>query len=311
MVARGQKIIPWALLTVALFLSWASLAGAWDQKYRYPVKVRTSGSGFSSAYGGVGGWESAAGASREILCPKRTYDLALGLRPFFGTLSGMSRAVSKGGEGTFLGFSGHLRMPSENTLWEFYSHLRLWEKVALRLEYLPWYWSGTGHSATKGNFAGLLLQPDDAIEASLNLTTFLMGADYDVAFNRDLLFGPNADFHIIRWNQRVAKSNGESVDFSQTILQPAIGAHIRYEPSNTGFFSWYKPYLEGRFSWMSFNGLGLSTCDLGAGIAPPVSRNVDAGMKLGYKQWKLDGSRSRLAVDADVEGLYLDLSLRF
>jgi hypothetical protein len=62
---------------------------------------------------------------------------------------------------------------------------------------------------------------------------------------------------------------------------------------------------------MSFNGLGLSTWDIGAGIAPPVSKNVDAGIKLGYKQWKLDGNRGRLFADVGVEGLYLDLSLQF
>ncbi|HMK35960.1 MAG TPA: hypothetical protein VK463_12880, partial [Desulfomonilaceae bacterium] len=101
------------------------------------------------------------------------------------------------------------------------------------------------------------------------------------------------------------------LDFTQTILQPTIGAHIRYEPANTGYFSWFKPYMEGRFSWMSFAGLGLSTWDVAAGVAPPVSRNVDAGIKIGYKQWKLDGNRGRLYPDMGVEGVYLDFSLLF
>jgi len=38
---------------------------------------------------------------------------------------------------------------------------------------------------------------------------------------------------------------------------------------------------------------------------------MDAGIKLGYKQWKLDGNRGRLFADVGVEGLYLDLSLQF
>ncbi len=62
---------------------------------------------------------------------------------------------------------------------------------------------------------------------------------------------------------------------------------------------------------MSVSGLGLSTWDLGLGVAPPLSRNVDAGVKLGYQQWKLDGNRGRLYVDVDVEGFFLDMSLRF
>lgn len=62
---------------------------------------------------------------------------------------------------------------------------------------------------------------------------------------------------------------------------------------------------------MNFDGLGLSTWDMAAGIAPPVSRNVDAGIKLGYKQWKLEGNRNRLFADIAVEGPYLDLSLQF
>ena len=62
---------------------------------------------------------------------------------------------------------------------------------------------------------------------------------------------------------------------------------------------------------MSFAGLGLSTWDVGAGIAPPVSRNVDAGIKAGYKQWRLDGNRGRLFTDVSVEGLYLDFALQF
>jgi hypothetical protein len=45
-------------------------------------------------------------------------------------------------------------------------------------------------------------------------------------------------------------------------------------------------------------------------MAPPVSRNMDAGVKLGYKQWKLEGQRDRLSTDVGVEGLYLEFSLR-
>ena len=155
------------------------------------------------------------------------------------------------------------------------------------------------------------LKSGDAIQSDLGITTFTVGADYDVSFGRDLVFGPNADMHVIKWSQRVAKDGGTAMDFSQTILQPAIGAHIRYEPTNTGYFSWFKPYLEGRFTWMSFDGLGLSTWDASAGIAPPVSRNVDAGFRLGYKQWRLDGTRNRLFTDVTVEGPYMDFALHF
>jgi hypothetical protein len=187
----------------------------------------------------------------------------------------------------------------------------LWDRIALRLDYAPWNWSAPGHAASDGNVAGLLLKKDDAFQTDLSITSLTIGADYDVSFGRELIFGPNADFHVIRWTERVVKSSGESGDFTQTILQPAIGAHARYEPINTGYFSWFKPYLEGRFTWMSFAGLGLSTWDFGAGVAPPVSRNVDAGVKLGYKQWKLDGNRGRLFADVAIEGPYLDFSLQF
>jgi hypothetical protein len=233
------------------------------------------------------------------------------MRPFFSELSGSLKAASRGGEGTFLNLHGHLRLPTDNTLWEVYSHLRIWDKMALRLEYLPWNWSGPGHAGTDGNFAGLVLKKDQAITSSLNITTFLVGGDYDVSFGRDFVFGPNGELHIIKWNQRVETGAGDSADFDRTLMQPSIGGHARFEPAMTGYFSWFQPYFEGRFGWMSFNGLGLSTWDLGAGMAPPVSRNVDAGLKLGYKQWKLYGNRPRFLLDVGVEGLYLDLSLRF
>jgi hypothetical protein len=186
----------------------------------------------------------------------------------------------------------------------------MWDKIGLRLEYLPWNWGGPGHMPTDGNFAGLLLKKDDGINSDLNITTFLIGADYDVAFGRDLIFGPNADLYIIKWGQRVARDAGEGVDFLNDIAACDWGP-CQIRAFKTGYFSWFKPALEGRFNWMSFNGLGLSTWDIGAGIAPPVSKNVDAGIKLGYKQWKLDGNRGRLFADVGVEGLYLDLSLQF
>lgn len=321
MVPRGPKRTPCVLLTLAFVIAATTVAFAWDGQNRYPIKVRIPRAGAADfQVGGMGiaardmasDWESAAGAApREILCPRRGFAFALGMRPFFSNLSGSVKATSKGGEGTLLNLHGHLRIPAQNTLWEVYSYLRMWDKITVRLEYVPWNWSGPGHAGTDGNFAGLLLVRDDLITSSLNITSFRMGADYDVSWGRDLVFGPNVDFHIIKWNQRVTKDAGGSQDFAQTILQPAIGAHVRYEPSHTGYFSWFKPTLEARFSWMSLNGLGLSMWDIGAGIAPPLSRNVDAGFKLGYKQWKLDGYRGRLLLDVAVEGIYLDLALRF
>ncbi len=321
MIARGSMTVPCALITLAVLLLATSRASAWEQQYRYPVKVKVSGFGSSdSRVAGIGSrfphadadWDVAAGQPRrEILCPRRGYSVALGMRPFFASLIGSSKVLSKGAEGGWLNFQGQLRIPSDKTQWEFYANLDMWDKIGLRLEYLPWSWGGSGHIPTDGNFGGLLLKKDDGINSDLNITSFLIGADYEVAFGRDLIFGPNADLYVTKWSQSVTKDTGEGLDFSQTILQPAIGAHVRYEPTNTGYFSWFKPAIEGRFSWMSFNGLGLSTWDLGAGIAPPVSRNVDAGIKVGYKQWKLDGSRGRLFADVDVEGLYLDLSLQF
>ncbi len=62
---------------------------------------------------------------------------------------------------------------------------------------------------------------------------------------------------------------------------------------------------------MNLDGLGYSTWDMFAAVAPPVSRNVDGGVKLGYKQWKLDGHRKRMLLDVGVEGVYMDFSLRF
>jgi hypothetical protein len=368
MRARGSTITPCILLTLAVLLLAAASAGAWDDRYRTPHKVRASddpglsGSGSPRAtiripwesgtrpeyrgdrgvgpgprreqstrdglpaerrigvppgaaergYIAPGDWETAAGQSRrEILCPKRDYALALGIRPVFAHLSGAAKALSRGGEGSFLSLSGHLRLPPEAVQWEFYSHVRLWNKVTGRLEYQPWHWEGPGHIPTDGNFAGLLLTANDAVHSELNVNSVVVGADYDVSFSRDLVFGPNADFHIIKWRQRVSKENSFGVDFSQTILQPAIGAHVRYEPSNTGYFSWFKPYLEGRFSWMSFTGLGMSTWDVAAGLAPPLTRNVDAGFKAGYRQWRIEGHRGRLFADVGVEGFYLDFALRF
>lgn len=320
MLVRGKKY-PVALLALSLVLAIASIADAFDGRYRYPVKVRVSGAEYEgqrsgsmglAAYDDPGAWGYAAGASsRAILCPRRGFDFVIGARPFFSDLSGNVKALSRGGEGTYLNLHGHLRLPSDNIFWEFYSYVRLWDKVTLRLEYDPWFWSGTGHAATEGNFAGVLFAQDDPIQASLGITQLLAGADYDVSFSDDLVFGPNADFHIIRWNQRVVNKDGVGGDFGQTILQPALGAHARYEPSNTGYFSWFKPYLEGRFSWMSFTGLGLSTWDFGAGVSPPLSRNVDTGMKVGFKQWKMYGNRQRLFTDISVEGVYLDFSFRF
>ncbi|MEW6138628.1 MAG: hypothetical protein AB1733_10380 [Thermodesulfobacteriota bacterium] len=320
MVARGTMRIPCALTALIVLVIGTTFAGAWESQYRYPIKVRVSGmDGAHSTVGptrmssnGPEDWGVAAGASRsEILCPRRGFSFGIGMRPFFSNLSGSTKVVSKGGEGTYLNLGGHLRIPTENTLWEFYSVLRLWDKVSVNLEYVPWYWSGPGHAGTDGNFAGLLLHLNDPIHSDLEVTRFVLGADYDVAFGRDVVFGPNADMNVIKWRQRVGKDMGEAADFTQTIIQPSIGAHIRYEPSSTGYFSWFKPYLEGRFTWMSFYGLGLATWDMGAGAAPPVSRNVDAGVKLGYKQWKLDGNRGRLFADVTVEGPYLDFALRF
>ncbi len=321
MAARGPTRFPCAFLTLAFILTAATLAWAWDQPYRFPMKVRASRDypahmgissiGTSSGYMG-NGWESVAGASKmEVLCPTRGHTFALGMRPFFSTVGGSVKALSRGGEGTFLNLYGHLRIPMEKTLWEFYADLRMWDKVSVRFEYVPWSWSGQGHSGTDGNFAGLLLTQNQGISSNLHITTFCLGGDYDVSFGRDLTFGPNGDVSLIKWNQRVVTEEGGSVDFSQTMLQPSIGAHVRYEPMNTGYFSWFKPYLEGRFGWMSFDGLGQSTWRMAAGIAPPASRNVDAGFEIGYKQWKLDGNRKRLFTDIAVEGLYMDFSLRF
>ncbi len=321
MSARGPISIPCGILIVIMLLVASGMADAWDQQYRYPVKIRVSGAdsykgrgdGFGSASAcDSSGWDVAAGqARREILCPRRGYSIALGMRPFFTGLTGSTKVVNKSGEGTYMNLVGHLRLPAEVTMWEFYSYLKLWDRISLRLEYAPWTWAAAGHMPSDSDFAGLLLRKDDSIHTDLNITSLTVGADYDVSFGRELIFGPNADLHIIKWTERVQKSVGEAMDFSQTILQPAIGAHGRYEPMSTGYFSWFKPYVEGRFTWMSFAGLGLSTWDFGAGVAPPVSRNVDAGVKLGYKQWKLDGSRGRLFTDVAVEGPYLDFSLQF
>ncbi len=321
MQARGPMRIPCAFLVLAVMLVTTSIADAWEQQYRYPVKVRVSGTDQSDVTAGRSGaasrlaasdWDVAAGQARgTILCPKRGYAFAIGMRPFFSTIVGSTKVVSRGGEGTYLNLSGHLRLPPERTLWEFYSYLRVWDRIGLRLEYVPWTWDGPGHMPADGNFAGLLLKKDDPIHSELNITSLIIGGDYDVSFGREITFGPNADLHIIRWRQAVVKGGAESADFSQTILQPAIGAHLRYDPQKTGYFSWFKPYLEGRFTWMNFAGLGLSTWDLGAGIAPPVSRNVDAGFKIGYKQWKIDGNRGRLFADVGIEGPYFDFSLQF
>src|SRR5512139_3266778 len=260
MEARGPMRNPWASMTLVVFLLATGWASAWEQQYRFPIKVRVSEANPSDArVGGAatesgrwsGDWEVAAGqARREILCPRKGYAFALGMRPFFSSLTGSTKVVSRGGEGTFLNLYGHLRMPTDVTLWEFYSHLKVWDKINLRLEYTPWYWGGTGHVSGDGNFGGLLLKKDDAVQSDLSITTFVIGADYDVSFGRDLVFGPNADLHLMKWVQRVSKDGSAGVDFSQTIIQPAIGAHVRYQPTNTGYFSWFKPYLEGRFSWM-------------------------------------------------------------
>jgi hypothetical protein len=326
MATRGTMGIICAVATFALFISVANQALAWEQEYRYPIKVRVSENDSDNAgmagsqTAGIGAaarrtppeWDVAAGqAKRQILCPKRGFALALGMRPYFTNLLGNTRVVSKSNEGTSLNLTGHLRIPSEKTQWEFYSYLRLWDRATLRLEYLPWSWSGSGHAGTDGNFAGLLIKKDDPITTDLSITSILIGGDFDVAFGRDLTFGPNGDLYVIKWSERVGKDLGESVDFNQTIVQPAIGAHLKYEPTNTGYFSWFKPFMEGRFNWMSFGSLGMSSWDLGAGVTPPVSRNVDAGFKIGYKQWRMDGNRNRLFTDLGVEGVYLDFSLQF
>jgi hypothetical protein len=323
MTPRGQHITPWAITIIAVVLLAAPIpTNAWDLAQRYPSKVRTSannsldsgtaGVGIASRNSSLGDWGGAAGRSRgEILCPKRGYAFSIGMRPVFSSLIGSTKVVSRGGEGAYLNLHGHLRLPAEKTLWDFYSHIKMWDKIAVRLEYLPWKWTGSGHIPSEGNFAGLLMKKDDAIHSDLNLTSLVIGGDYEVSFGRDLVFGPNADLYIIKWAQRVSKSTGETGDFSQTFLQPAIGGHLRYDPPNTGYFSWFKPFVEARFSWMSFDGLGLSTWDMAAGIAPPISRNVDAGIKLGYKQWKLEGNRNRLFADVAVEGPYMDFSLQF
>ena len=324
MPARVSMKTPCALVTLALLVLAVGAAMAWDQPNRHPAKVRSLDGGLSNPFvggiGAIGGrgdiergdWLAAAGqARRTILCPSSDYAMALGVRPFFSNLGGSVKAVSRGGEGTWLSLPGHLRLPTEATSWELYAHLRTWDKVMWRIEYRPWNWSGPGHIPADGDFAGLLLLANDGINTDLAITTFLVGADYDVSFSRELVFGPNVDLHVIKWTQRVAKDAGAVLDFSQTMLQPAIGAHLRYEPTNTGYFSWFKPYLEGRFSWMSLGSLGVSTWDAGLGVAPPFSRNMDAGVKAGYKQWKLDGSRGRLSADVDVEGFFLDFSLRF
>jgi hypothetical protein len=321
MQARGSMRTPCALITLALLLLATGVTSAWDRKFQLPLKVRFPDKGATelgvspfraSPDTGTNDWNVAAGQSRrEILCPKRGYAMSAGTRPFFSNLTGAVKALSKSGEGNYLSLQGHLRLPADVTMWELYTHVRTWDKVTWRVEYTPWTWNGTGHVPTDGNFAGLLLLTNDAVDTQLNLTSFVIGADYDVSFGKDLVFGPNGDFHAIKWSQRVAKGAADGVDFSQSLLQPAIGAHVRYEPSNTGYFSWFKPSIEGRFSWMNFSGLGLSTWDVAACVAPPLSKNVDAGIRAGYKQWRLDGSRSRLFVDVGVEGFYLDFSLRF
>ncbi len=320
MVSRGAMRIPRLIMVLAFLFGTSGLASALEKPFKYPVKVNVSDSfptrsgiaGMDMAGGPGVSWDVAAGQSRgEIFCPKRGYSFAIGMKPFFTSLVGSSKVSSRGGEGSVLSLHGHLRIPDDKTLWDFYSYLRLWDKIAVRIEYAPWTWSGPGHIPIDANFSGLALKSGDAIQSDLGITTFTVGGDYDVSFGRDLVFGPNADLHVIKWSQRVAKDGGAAMDFSQTILQPAIGAHVRYEPTNTGYFSWFKPYLEARFSWMSFDGLGLSTWDASAGIAPPISRNVDAGFRLGYKQWRLDGTRNRLFTDVTVEGPYMDFALHF
>ncbi len=320
MVSRGAMRIPGLIIILVVLIGTAGFAGAFDKPFKYPVKVNVSDNipsrsgvaGMDMASGPGVSWDVAAGQSRgEIFCPKRGYSFAMGMKPYFTSLTGASRVLSRGGEGSLLNFHGHLRLPDDKTLWDFYSTIRLYDKIGVRVEYAPWTWSGPGHMSIDSNFAGLALKSGDAIQSELGITNFTIGGDYDVSFGRDLVFGPNADMHIIKWTQRVSKDGGASVDFSQSILQPAIGAHVRYEPTYTGYFSWFKPSLEARFTWMSFDGLGLSTWDASAGIAPPVSRNVDAGFRMGYKQWRLDGTRNRLFTDVTVEGPYMDFALHF
>ena len=46
------------------------------------------------------------------------------------------------------------------------------------------------------------LKKDDAVQSELSITSFVIGADYDVSFGRDLIFGPNADLHLMKWVQK-------------------------------------------------------------------------------------------------------------
>ena len=215
MLARGTMRTPCAFFIVAILLMVAIQAEALDGKYRYPLKVRVSErdsgrfSDVASARahsGNVGAtvrdsadWEVAAGqARREILCPKRGFNFAIGMRPYFATLTGATKVASRGGEGGFLSLIGHLRIPPESTLWEFYGAVRAWDKVTVHFDYLPWHWGGPGHTPIEANFGGLLLKTGDFIQSDINIASLVLGADYDVSFSRDLIFGPNADLHLIK-----------------------------------------------------------------------------------------------------------------
>ena len=191
MIAGKMSRIFCTLLVIVLCAVWTGLGVAGDTRYRHPTKVR--GSAFGSAgpmdaggprFAGLDteyDWGAAAGASRrEIFCRKRGYSFAVGMVPFFSSMTGAVRVSSKGGEGTFMHLNGHLRLPSDNTFWEFYTNLRMWDKVTVRFNYRPWNWSGTGHASADGNFAGLAISRFDPINSDLNVASFELGADYDV-----------------------------------------------------------------------------------------------------------------------------------
>ena len=76
MEARGPMRTPWASMTLVIFLLAAGWASAWDQKqYRFPIKVRVSGSNQSDARTGTlgtgaarwgGEWDTAAGVETSM-----------------------------------------------------------------------------------------------------------------------------------------------------------------------------------------------------------------------------------------------------
>ncbi len=88
-----------------------------------------------------------------------------------------------------------------------------------------------------------------------------------MAFGRDLTFGPNADLNIIKWSQAVVKQPGiEGDGFFSDYPSAGHWSSHQIRAYQHGYFSWFKPLMEGRFSWMSLTGLALSTWDFGAGV---------------------------------------------